>query len=184
MSGPFDKELESIATAHTQDFARKLAHEVANLILRRLGIDQSAVAAPRAAVSSAPPAQAKKKAASPPKSETKAAPAAAPALAPKAAPKKAPAAKAKAKPAAPKRAEGSEDRATVVEKVFRLVASGSGVAVGDVVKATGLERGPATAALKALKEEGRIFMGGNRRFARYAMSLAAAEKASETARKG
>ena len=179
MSGPFDKELESIATAHTQDFARKLAHEVANLILRRLGIDQAPAAAPPAAPS-APPAPAKKKAASPPKPETKAAPA----PAPKAAPAKKPAAKAKTPPAAPKRVAGNEDRTTVVEKVFRLVAAGSGVAVGDVVKATGLERGPATAALKALKEEGRIFMGGNRRFARYAMTLAAAEKASETARKG
>ena len=97
---------------------------------------------------------------------------------------KKPAVKVKISPAALKCVAGNEDRTTVVEKVFRLVAAGSGVAVGDVVKATGLERGPATAALKALKEEGRIFMGGNRRFARYAMTLAAAEKASETARKG
>lgn len=189
MSGPFDKELESIANAHTQDFARKLAHEVANLILRRLGIDQDAItnarpapakgkaAAAPASTSTPPPPVAKKKAAPAPKPETKAAPA----PAAKAAPAKkvvAPAA------AAPKRAEGNEDRASVVDKVFRVVSSSTGVAVGDVVKATGLERGPVTAALKALKEEGRIFMGGNRRFARYAMSLAIAEKASETARKG
>ncbi len=191
MSGPFDKELESIANAHTQDFARKLAHEVANLILRRLGIDQDAIAnarpapakgkaAPASTPTSTPtpaPRVAKKKAAPAPKPEAKAAPA----PAAKAAPAKkvvAPAA------AAPKRAEGNEDRASVVDKVFRVVSSSTGVAVGDVVKATGLERGPVTAALKALKEEGRIFMGGNRRFARYAMSLAIAEKASETARKG
>lgn len=165
MSGPFDKELESIASAHTQDFARKLAHEVANLILRRLGIDQSAV------TDVAPP---KKKAPAAPKS----APKAAPAPAAKAAPSK------KAAPAAAAKAAPSEDRASVVEKVFRIVQSREGVAVGDVVKATGLARGPATAALKALKQEGRIYMGGSRRFARYAMSQTAAEKASETARKG
>ena len=71
-----------------------------------------------------------------------------------------------------------------MEKVFRIVQSREGVAVGDVVKATGLARGPATAALKALKQEGRIYMGGSRRFARYAMTQAGAEKASEAARKG
>src|SRR5262245_12922979 len=43
MSGPFDKELESITNAHTRDFARRLAHEVASLILRKLGIDRAAL---------------------------------------------------------------------------------------------------------------------------------------------
>ena len=167
MSGPFDKELESIAAAHTHDFARKLAHEVANLILRRLGIEASAMAA-----DAAPAAPAKKKAAP----AAKSAPKAAPAPAAKAAPSK------KAAPAA--KSDSAEDRASVVEKVFRLVQGRDGVAVGDVVKATGLARGPATAALKALKQEGRIYMGGSRRFARYAMTQAAADKASESARKG
>ena len=167
MSGPFDKELESIAAAHTQDFARKLAHEVANLILRRLGIDQSAV-------TDVAPSPSKKKAPAAPKS----APKAAPAPAAKAAPAK------KAAPAPAAKASPAEDRASIVEKVFRIVQSREGVAVGDVVKATGLARGPATAALKALKQEGRIYMGGSRRFARYAMTQAGAEKASEAARKG
>lgn len=165
MSGPFDKELESIANTHTQDFARKLAHEVANLILRKLGIDHGS--APSAAPTPAPAAPRKRaaKPAPPPPAPVKAAPAK------KAAP-------------APKRRSNGEDRASVVDKVFRVVSSRDGVAVGDVVKATNLERGPVAAALKALKEEGRIHMGGNRRFARYATSQAAADRASEAARKG
>lgn len=67
---------------------------------------------------------------------------------------------------------------------MRVVSSREGVAVADVVKATSLERAPVAAALKALKEERRIFMGGSRRFARYAMTPAAAEQASQAARKG
>jgi hypothetical protein len=157
MSGPFDKELESIANSHTQDFARKLAHEVANLILRKLGIDHASV----------PGATSGRK---------KAAKAAAPAA------KAAPAKKAAAAPA--KKRSNGEDRASALEKVFRVVQARDGVAVGDVVKATSLDRGPVAAALKALKEEGRIFMGGSRRFARYALSQGAADRASETARKG
>jgi len=168
MSGPFDKELESIANAHTQDFARKLAHEVASLVLRRLGLESNALEAQ----SPSPP---KKKIAPPP---AKAAPVKPPPA--KAAPAKA---AAPAKKAAPAR-ESNGDRTTVVERVLRVVSSREGVAVADVVKSTGLERAPVAAALKALKEERRIFMGGNRRFARYAMTPAAAEQASQAARKG
>lgn len=72
----------------------------------------------------------------------------------------------------------------MVDKVLRVVSARDGVAVGDVVKATNLDRGPVAAALKALKEEGRIHMGGTRRFARYATSQASADRASEAARKG
>ena len=168
MSGPFDKELESIANAHTQEFARKLAHEVASLVLRRLGLDDKSL-------ESLSPASSKKK---PAKPAQKAAPASKPA--PKSAPAKA---AAPAKKAAPANRENG-DRATVVEKVLRFVTTREGVAVADVVKATGLARSQAAAALKALKEERRIFMGGSRRFARYAMTPAAAEQASEAARKG
>lgn len=178
MSGPFDKELEVITSQYTQDFARKLAAEVQNLILRKLGIDQTS-----AASSSASPGVAAQKKPTPAKKPAAPAPkAAAPAPAPKAA---APAKKA-APPPAPAKAKRSngEDKASIVDKVFRIVSSREGVAVGDVVKTTGLERGSVAAALKALKEEGRIYMGGNRRFARYATSQAAADRASETARKG
>lgn len=178
MSGPFDKELESIANSHTQDFARKLAHEVANLILRKLGIDHSSLPGAISAATRAPAAAARKKAvkaaASKPAKTTPAKKAAAPAPAPVAAPAAAPS----------KKRGNEEDRATVLEKVFKHVQSNDGVAVGDVVKATSLDRGPVAAALKALKEEGRIFMGGSRRFARYALTQAVADRASEVARKG
>jgi hypothetical protein len=165
MSGPFDKELEAIANTHTQEFARKLAHEVANLILRKLGIDHGSAPSPAPTPAPAAPRKRAAKPAAPPPAPVKAAPAK------------------KAAPPAKRRSNG-EDRASVVDKVFRVVSSRDGVAVGDVVKATNLERGPVAAALKALKEEGRIHMGGNRRFARYATSQAAADRASEAARKG
>lgn len=171
MSGPFDKELESITNQHTQDFARKLAFEVQNLILRKLGIDQTSGSAARSAPAASPsagrPAVARKKV-------VKAAPAA-PA---KAAPAK------KAAPASQKKRANGEDRASALDKVFRIVQSRDGVAVSDIVKATSLDRGPVAAALKTLKEDGRIYMGGNRRFARYAMTQQAADRASEVARKG
>lgn len=175
MPGPFDKELEAIANAHTADFARKLAHEVANLILRKLGIEQGST--PSSSPAPSPAASPARKKAAP----VKAAP-----VAPPPAAKPAPAKKAAAAPvAAPqKRRASGEDRASVVDKVLRVVSSRDGVAVGDVVKATGLDRGPVAAALKSLKEEGRIHMGGTRRFARYAASQAAADRASEAARKG
>jgi hypothetical protein len=171
MSGPFDKELESITTQHTQDFARKLAFEVQTLILRKLGIEQTSGPGARLVPAPAPgsgrPAVAQKKAVK----LASAAPV-------KVAPVK------KAAPSPPKKRANGEDRASTLDKVFRVVQSREGVAVSEIVKATTLDRGPVAAALKALKEEGRIFMGGNRRFARYAMNQSAADRASEAARKG
>jgi hypothetical protein len=182
MSGPFDKELESIANQHTQDFARKLAYEVQNLILRKLGIEPGAAAVALRPASPAVPAASRSSA--PPKKVVKA-PAAAPAkAAPAAAPAKAAPAAKKVAPAAPKKRANGEDKASTLDKVFRIVQGRDGVAVSDIVKATSLDRGPVAAALKTLKEDGKIFMGGNRRFARYAMSQAAADRASMSARKG
>jgi hypothetical protein len=181
MSGPFDKELESIANQHTQDFARKLAYEVQNLILRKLGIEPGAAAALRSASPTVPSASRS----SAPRKKVVQAPAAVPAkAAPAAAPAKAAPAAKKVAPAAPKKRANGEDKASTLDKVFRIVQGRDGVAVSDIVKATSLDRGPVAAALKTLKEDGKIFMGGNRRFARYAMSQAAADRASETARKG
>lgn len=172
MSGPFDKELESITAQHAQDFARKLASEVQALILRKLGIDPGV--APQASTPAAAPVSSRAPRKGVKAASTKAAPA-------KAAPAKAAPA---AKKAASKRRSNGEDKASALDKVFRVVQGRDGVAVSDIVKATSLDRGPVTAALKALKEAGRIAMGGNRRFARYAMSQAAADQASEAARKG
>lgn len=180
MSGPFDKELESIASTHTHEFARKLAHEVANLILRKLGIEHAALAAFAQSGSS------KKKgvkAVLPAKLASGKKAAAAPAALPAASASAASPGSTAVAAAARKRPNG-EDRASALEKVFKIVQARDGVAVGEVVKATSLERGSVAAALKALKEEGRIHMGGSRRFARYALSQAAADRASETARKG
>jgi len=68
--------------------------------------------------------------------------------------------------------------------VLHIVTTSDGVGVSDVVKSSGLQAAPVSAALKALRAEGRIFMGGERRFARYAGSQAAADRASLAARKG
>lgn len=171
MSGPFDKELESITNQHTQDFARKLAFEVQNLILRKLGIEHTPGSGMRPAAVASPAAV------RPPPARKKVVKAASAAPA-KAAPAKKPA------PAPQKKRANGEDRATTLDKVFRVVQARDGVAVSDIVKATSLDRGPVAAALKTLKEDGKIYMGGNRRFARYAMTQAAADRASETARKG
>lgn len=172
MSGPIDKELETIVNAHTQEFARGLAQEVVSHVLKRLGLTPSALDAGRP---KAPASQKKKPAVKPAPASVK--PAA------KAVAK--PAAKAPAKPArAKKSAPSEEDRSTIVERVLGVVTATEGVAVADVVKATGLPRAPVAAALKALKDERRIFMGGSRRFARYAMTPAGAEQASEAARRG
>jgi biotin operon repressor len=62
------------------------------------------------------------------------------------------------------------------------VAASSGLSASELEKKTGLGRAALTAALKALKDDGRVFMGGNRRFARYATSQAAADRASADAR--
>lgn len=180
MSGPFDKELESITNQHTQDFARKLAQEVQSLILRKLGIEGTAAPIVRAAAAVTTEAKAASRPAPAPKKGVKAAPAAPV----KGTPAKKVAAPSAAAAAPPKKRANGEDRASALDKVFRVVQSRDGVAVSDIVKATSLDRGPVAAALKTLKEDGRIYMGGNRRFARYAMNQAAADRASETARKG
>lgn len=163
MSGLFDKELESIVNQHSQDFSRKLAQEVSALILRKLGIDQGALSSPRSSSGAGRPGRKK--------GAAKAAPA------PKATPAK------KATRAPRKRASG-EDRNAVLEKVYRAIASHEGMAVSEVIKATNLSRGAVTAALKNLKEQRRIFMGGTRRFARYANSQQLADRASEAAHNG
>src|SRR5262249_24389597 len=133
MSGPFDKELESIANVHTQEFARKLAHEVAKLILRKLGIDHATALGPTKGV------LARKKA-----GKLVAAAGAAKGAA------------AKKVPPSSKRRSNGEDRASVLEKVFKVISGREGVAVAEIVKATSLERSLVTSALRSLKEEGRI----------------------------
>ena len=66
----------------------------------------------------------------------------------------------------------------------RIVASSSGLGVGEIERQSGLSRSAVGSALKALKDQGRVFMGGTKRFARYATTQAAADQASLEARSG
>ena len=72
----------------------------------------------------------------------------------------------------------------MLAEVERAVSGSSGVSLGDIERQTGISRSILTTALKTLKEEGRIFMGGTRRYARYASTQAAADRASLDARRG
>jgi hypothetical protein len=168
MAHPFETELEELAAK----FARELSHEVTALILRRLGIEKIA---PRslgggggggggggrpAAASRAPRASK---------------------------PKRGAPARAAAKPAAkPSRRTRVtvEERAATLDAVERIVATDQGLSAGEIERRSNLSRATVAAALKALKDEGRLFMGGTKRFARYATSQAAADKASREARGG
>jgi hypothetical protein len=77
----------------------------------------------------------------------------------------------------------SQERQETLNHVERVVKQSSGMSASDVAKAAGLPQPRAAAALKELKMAKRIFQGGDRRFARYAGDLKAAELASESARK-
>ena len=72
----------------------------------------------------------------------------------------------------------------MLAEVERALSGSGGMGLGEIERATKLSRSALTSALKALKEEGRVFMGGTRRFARYATSQAAADRASLEARRG
>ncbi len=162
MATPFEAELEALVSRH----ARELTEEVTDLILGRLGIERGAARAltglgrPRAAGSrgqAAPAAPAKKR--------------------------EKPAAGAPARRAGRGRPT-SEQRAASLDEVARVVAGSSGMSVSEIERASGLARGEVASALRALKEQGRVFMGGTKRFARYAASQAAADRASADARGG
>jgi DNA-binding IclR family transcriptional regulator len=77
-----------------------------------------------------------------------------------------------------------EERAATLDAVERIVATDQGLSAGEIERRSNLSRATVAAALKALKDEGRLFMGGTKRFARYATSQAAADKASREARGG
>jgi hypothetical protein len=159
MSEPFEAELSRLV----DDVVRDLTREITALILRRLGVEapgtatraalgRGAAAAPRG------PVRGTARPAPPPRR-----PAAAP------------------RPARRARST-SEDKAVTLAQVESAVAASSGLSASELEKKTGLGRAALTAALKALKDDGRVFMGGNRRFARYATSQAAADRASADAR--
>jgi hypothetical protein len=66
--------------------------------------------------------------------------------------------------------------------VEKVVKSSDGLAASEIARAVGVEQNRVATVLKELKQEARIFQGGDRRFARYAASQEAAELASVTAR--
>jgi hypothetical protein len=76
-----------------------------------------------------------------------------------------------------------EERTRIAAEVERVIGAGSGLSLGQIERASSLPRGAVTAALKTLKEEGRAFMGGTKRFARYAATQAQADRASLDARR-
>jgi DNA-binding transcriptional ArsR family regulator len=165
MAQPFDAELEELVSK----FARDLADQIRSLILRRLGIERTA-AAPRAASRPLPPRSAPASTPSPGRGKRTAAPRAA------------------ARAPVSERGRGarqtSEERAATIERIARIVSSSAGLSVGEIERQSGLSRSAVGSALKALKDQGRIYMGGTKRFARYATSQAVADQASLEARRG
>jgi hypothetical protein len=184
-----DHEIESIVTRHAQE----LSQEITGLILRKLGFSDTlpSWASPARAKASAAPANkpsrrapvaAKPAASKPAKASTSsAAKPSKPSVSKPSKPAKAPSAK--GSKAGGRMRLGAGDRAAAAVAVDQFVAASNGVAVSEVEKATKLSRSVVGGVLKQHMSEGKLFMGGNRRFARYASTQAQADLASETARK-
>ncbi len=164
MADPFEAELQSLVSKVT----RSLAQDITRLILKRLGIEGT-VRAPRGdkRLSSGAVSKALRQAAG------------------KGSARPAPPTRARAKPAPVSRARPSADeRAAALDHIVAVVAGASGLSVGEIERQSSLSRGTVISSLKALKEQGRVFMGGTKRFARYALTQPAADKASVEARGG
>jgi hypothetical protein len=165
MADQFEVELQSLVTK----VARELAQDITRLILRRLGIEG---ASPRTSsrgrgVASGSVTKALRQAA---KGRPKGGNAAA--------------GKAKGRTAPTRTRTTSEERAAIIEKVAGVVENSDGLSVGEIERESGLSRAAVAAALKLLKEQGRTFMGGTKRFARYASTQTVADRASLDARGG
>ena len=164
MADQFEVELQSLVSK----VARDLAQDVTRLILRRLGIDGAPPRAPSKArgVSAGSVSKALRQAA-------------------KGRPKRgATGGRFKAQKPPARTRTSSEERAAIVEKVAHVVENSEGLSVGEIERESGLSRTAVASALKLLKEQGRTFMGGTKRFARYASTQAAADQASLDARGG
>lgn len=172
MAQPFEAELEELVAK----FARQLKDEVTDLILRRLGIER---AAPRPLAG--PKVSAPKSARAPVASKR--------ARGVGARPAKAVAAEGAGGGAGgganKKRSRATtEERAQTLTAIERIVAASEGLSAGEVERKVGLSSAVVAGALKALKAQKRIYMGGTKRFARYAMTQSAADKASRESRGG
>ena len=171
MAQPFDAELEELVSK----FSRELADQIRALILRRLGIERAPTTRPNSSLTSRASARSATASApvSPPSSRAKRAPTRAPATV--------------RAPVSERRHASRpthEERAASIERIARIVANGSGLSVGEIERQSGFTRSAVGSALKALKDQGRIFMGGTKRFARYATTQSAADQASLEARRG
>jgi hypothetical protein len=156
MADPFERELEELVHRYAQDLSR----DITGLLLRRLGIESALPAARSRAPSATPPAR---RPGRPPATPSR----------PSAAP-----------PGRKRKRSTAEQQAAAVSEVARVVDASRGLSVGEIERASGLPRISVATALKKLKDEGRVFMGGNRRFARYASTQAQADRASLDARGG
>jgi hypothetical protein len=164
MANSFDAELEQIISR----FARDLAREITSLMLRRLGLQHPPAQTPdrsRSAKASPPPPAAagrKPRAGAAPRTPLPAASAAPP----------------RRRVRLP-----SQARTDAIERVEQTVAGSSGLSSSEIERETALSRAIVSAALKTLKDQGRLFMGGTRRFARYAKTQSIADRASLNARR-
>jgi biotin operon repressor len=153
MADAFEREIEELVSRVAGDLAR----DIAGLILRRLGIENGE------AHGWAKPAATGRRRGRP-------AAAAANGKAPRA-----------AKRGGKRTRASSNEMADRVEKVARAVDQSDGVSSSDIERKTKLSRNVVQAAIRTLREQGRIFMGGQKRFARYASSQKAADAASVAA---
>jgi ribosomal protein S25 len=154
MADAFEREIEELVSR----VAGVLARDIAGLILRRLGIENGEA---HGWVQPAAPAKRRGR------------PAAA-------------AAPASVKPARAKRGgkrtrASSGEMADRVERVAKVIDQSEGVSSSDIEKKAKLSRNVVQAAIRTLREEGRIFMGGTKRFARYASTQKQADSASVAA---
>jgi ribosomal protein S25 len=156
MADAFEHEIEELVAKVTGELAR----DIAALILRRLGIENGQahgwvppkVGRPRRGRPAANHAEAK------------------------------PARSAAAGKRRGKRSRASADEMTErVERIVRIVEQSDGVSSSDIEKKAKLPRNVVQAAIRTLREQGRIFMGGTKRFARYATSQKHADAASVAA---
>lgn len=165
MADQFEAELQNLVGK----VARELAHDITRLILRRLGIE----GAPRTG---------------PAKGQRVSAGAVSKALRQAAKGRVKRSSSGGSRPrgrTTPARARTtSDERAAILEKVAGVVDGADGLSVGEIERESGLSRAAVASALKQLKEQGRAFMGGTKRFARYASTQAVADKASVDARGG
>jgi DNA-binding transcriptional ArsR family regulator len=168
MAQPFDAELEELVSK----FARDLADQIRTLILRRLGIERAPAATPaRAAVVRGPRQQPQ------PPPSVRGGGAKRPASTKAATKGPVSERRGRARPT-------NEERAAAIERIARIVGNSGGLSVGEIERQSGLSRSVVGSALKALKDQGRVFMGGTKRFARYATTQQAADQASLEARRG